>query len=175
MIYVAYPLRHHPQIQRLKDRIEGRNVRFVNIECRSNARKWPAYRKTKSSGGGAVMELSHEIDLAEFLFGEIVEIAGRTGRIGGVTEDAEDWARLKVQHANGDWSQVVLDIESTIEMRRVSFDMDGEFVGLDYMPNEEMWQAQYQYFFSNFGNVKLMNNIHDAAMLFRKILRFRNG
>jgi CMP-N,N'-diacetyllegionaminic acid synthase len=77
--HVGYNLRFHPIIQYLKEYLRKKKIYFVEIKCTSFLPKWRKninYIKSNSSGigGGALLELSHEIDYAQYIFGQILKI-----------------------------------------------------------------------------------------------------
>jgi predicted dehydrogenase len=102
--YVAYPLRFHPFIQYLKENPKPGRYHF---ECRSDASKWPSARKLDH----VVLELSHEIDLAQHILGPIRRITG-----GG----SDRWAGLVMEHDNARVSSAYLDIASPVEARSIT-------------------------------------------------------
>lgn len=86
---VGYNLRFHPTIQRLRnivlstERIESAS--FVVGQHLEDWRPSRDYRTTYSArrvlGGGLLRDLSHELDLARFLFGELTLHNAQEGRI----------------------------------------------------------------------------------------------
>jgi len=172
VIYVAYPLRHLEEINKVKEWLESDSV---FISCKSNLATWRPY-KTYSAyaeqGGGAILELSHEIDLAEHLLGPIVEIRGKCGKTKNGGTDAEEFCAIVCQHKKDKWSNIVLDISWKDKPERYIIYNDGR-ARYDYQPDDDMYRNQLRYFFDNLDNPKLMNNILDASLLFRKIIEFR--
>src|SRR5258708_3234005 len=54
-----------------------------------------AYSASRAAGGGVLRDLSHELDLATWLFGPWRRVAAVGGRLGSVTVDADDgWGIL---------------------------------------------------------------------------------
>lgn len=76
-------------------------------------RKGQDYRTTVSAsaqtGGGALLELSHEIDYVEWLFGPVREISARTGRLGDLDIDTEDCAEMILSCAENRLASVHMD------------------------------------------------------------------
>ena len=74
-IFVDYNLRLHPVINFIKDYIINKKLIFASMSCFSNLKYWRkniSYFKSNTAqkrfGGGALLELSHEIDIANYLF-----------------------------------------------------------------------------------------------------------
>lgn len=79
--FVGYNLRLHPVIGYLKKISKKHKFFSIDIYCSSflpNWRKKRNYSKTYSSikkyGGGALLDLSHELDYLQWLFGKISEV-----------------------------------------------------------------------------------------------------
>lgn len=76
--YVGYNLRFHPVIKKIKNLIIKKNIWNVEINQQSYLPDWrkniPYERSCtakKSSGGGILLELSHELDLVLNIFGNL--------------------------------------------------------------------------------------------------------
>lgn len=171
--YVAYPLRHHVVLQALKDRIVY-PINFAHIRCRTNGREWPRIRRTRAEGGGALLELSHEIDLARWMFGEIVNIRGTVERKTDLLVDCEDFAKLTVTHESGQDTRVTLDLTHGYTEREILTDGEYYYARREYSANKQMYVEQFRFFEENLNNPGMMNNLPEAAGLFRKILEFRD-
>ena len=80
-VFVGYNLRYHPIIKFIKNFIEKRKIFSVHINCHSylpNWRKGVDYSKSNTAkrkyGGGALLELSHELDYLQLLFDKIYKL-----------------------------------------------------------------------------------------------------
>jgi len=167
--YVAYPLRHNRAIQNLGDL--GKVVWFV---CNSNLKNWRQHKTYSADwrkGGGAMLELSHEIDLAEHLMGPIVEIDGTLAWIKNESTNAETGAYLRIRHNGGALSWHSLEICSDKTQRFVKF--KNNIINIE--TTDQMFLDQAIYFLNNIGNSRMMNNIVEASKLFRTIMAFREG
>ena len=89
--YVAYPMRFHPVVRELKSRLVGRKILHANMVCASFLPGWrpnqdhlKGYSASWARGGGVFLDMSHEIDMAEYLFGPVTEhrrdVGPRRGR-----------------------------------------------------------------------------------------------
>ena len=77
--FVGYNLRYHPIVLYLKKIIKNKKIIFFDIKCISYLPVWRKnlnYIHSNSSGygGGALLELSHELDYAQYIFGNIKKI-----------------------------------------------------------------------------------------------------
>ena len=101
-IIVGYNLRLHPVIQYVKKYIKNKSFFSVGIYCHSylpNWRKSINYKHSntakKKYGGGILLELSHEIDYLQLLFGKIKKIkSSNFGKISNLRINTEDYALL---------------------------------------------------------------------------------
>ncbi len=77
-LFVGYNLRFNPIINFLKEKVKSRKIWSVNIFCGSYLPDWRKnieYNKSSSAkktfGGGVLLDLSHELDYVQWLFGNI--------------------------------------------------------------------------------------------------------
>ena len=81
-VFIGYNLRFHPVLNFIKNFLKKKNLVFsVSITCKSYLPDWRknlhyslSNSAKKSFGGGALLELSHEIDYFQWLFGKINKI-----------------------------------------------------------------------------------------------------
>jgi predicted dehydrogenase len=168
--YVAYPFRHSVQINRFKKKLQ-KKIKTARIVCRTDVACWgKEYSRKAASGGGAIFELSHEIDYAQFLFGPIVSMGGIAVHCSNGFTDAETNAVINCFHS---------DFVTRIELNLLS-DVNERFIEygdtkLDLTVSSQMYSDQIRYFFGNIGNPKIENNIFEAAALFEKIVELKRG
>lgn len=199
--YVAYFLRFHPVIEKLKKMIAGKEIYHVRVCVTSNISRWrqgknflKRYSARKESGGGVVLDLSHELDYVDYLFGPINNINGRFYRRGKVTVDAEDYADI-IAETKSAYVNVHMNFASQFEQRWIQVDLaDSTLVGdlrnfsikvykkdqqkQEYKFSGTMagcYEKQMKYFFVNIHNPKMMNNILQASDLFEKIVKFKES
>lgn len=99
---VAFNLRFHPIILRIKEILASQEVFSVNITAGQHLSTWRPtrslsrqYSTQKSMGGGVLRDLSHEFDYSQQLFGNLELVSALGGRLGDVTQDSDDsWAIL---------------------------------------------------------------------------------
>jgi len=101
---VGYNLRYLPSLSRFRDLISERLVgQPLSVRCEigqylPNWRPGTDYRASVSArsdlGGGALLELSHEIDYLRWIFGEVEWVRSWVGNVGDLDIDVEDTAHL---------------------------------------------------------------------------------
>jgi len=174
--YVAYPLRFNEEVnKKIVQTAPAVPDHQVRIVCRSYLPNWRSGRRTyserKATGGGALLELSHEIDLAQHLFGEIVGLEGELWRGGpSVTNDAEDEALLTATHYHKRKTSITLSINDQNGCRGV---LIGPNDFIEYSASDDLYRRQLEYFFANIGNPRIMNNLDEAGKLLELILKVR--
>jgi len=200
--YVAYNLRLHPGILRLREIVSKEGFRHASVRCSSWLPDWRpgtdhklSYSSSSGMGGGAVLDLSHDADYAGYIFGKISDIEGRAGRCSDVTRDAEDVADMLLLLEKGKHVSLHVDFCSRIPERaikvttpRASYELDllrGRLAvsrggristtecGVD---RDFTYKAEVRYFFKRLGG-RMMNDVDEAAGLLRKLIAFkrRNG
>ena len=119
LFQVGYNLRFLETLQRFRAEIEsGRigTVYAVRCEIGQYLPAWRPgndYRTTvsaqKALGGGVLLELSHELDLLRWIFGEVDWLSAWIGRQSALEIDVEDIAMLQIGFANGPVAQLGMD------------------------------------------------------------------
>lgn len=96
-LYIGYNLRFHPALLSLRDELRGQRVISAEIYCGSWLPSWRPgrdYSRTASalrvSGGGALHDLSHELDYANWLFGPWLRVTGLGGHLSKLSIDTDD-------------------------------------------------------------------------------------
>jgi CMP-N,N'-diacetyllegionaminic acid synthase len=92
------------------------------------------YAVKLESGGGVILDLSHELDFIEYIFGPIKNVKGVSGRLGDVTFDSEDFADISFQ-AGKSIVNAHLNFYSVSEKRTLEVNFPGIFFEVDLMNN----------------------------------------
>jgi predicted dehydrogenase len=100
--FVAYNLRFHPLLLRLRDWMQGRTLVAASIHVGQHLATWrpqrdyrQSYSSQKALGGGVLRDLSHELDHVLWLFGPWRRVAALGGASGTLGIDADDrWSIL---------------------------------------------------------------------------------
>ena len=120
LIMVGYNLRFHQPLQILKQCVgEGKIGKLIGIrsEVGQYLPEWRPgtdYRSSVSArnelGGGAVLELSHELDYALWLAGDVISVTAQTDRLSDLEIDVEDTAEIILRFASGALGSIHLDM-----------------------------------------------------------------
>lgn len=134
-LMVGYQLRYAPVLKAVRalldEDVVGR-VLHVRAEVGQHLADWRpgkdhlgSVSALRSRGGGALLELSHELDYLRWLFGEVKDVLAVVRRLGDVTVDTEDCADLLLDLASGVVANVHLDMLQRPPVRT------GKVVGAD--------------------------------------------
>jgi len=119
-LMIGYHLRFHPSLVCLKETLENGKigkVLSVIAEVGQYLPDWrpdTAYTQNVSAqarlGGGVVLELSHELDYARWLMGEVQAVSAQVGKLSDLTMDVEDSADIHLRFAQGGSGNIHLDM-----------------------------------------------------------------
>lgn len=105
-VAVAYPLRCHPALMRLKAELGEQRVLAAQFYVGQYLPDWRPdrdYRETYSAhadqGGGVLRDLSHELDLANWLLGPWQSLTARGGHFSALEIDSDDVFAILGSHA----------------------------------------------------------------------------
>ena len=152
-----------------------------------------SYSSNRILGGGVIFDLSHEIDYVDFLLGPLECMKGQCARRSDVTVDAEDCADMHLECSHG-FANVHLSFLSHLNQRRITVYFSQRTVVADLIKNaiyiyrhnalveqmelpidrDELFLRQLDFFLAHLHDPRMMNNIVQAAALFRKICTFKD-
>lgn len=120
VLMVGYCFRFYRPLQVMRQAVfEGRIGRILAIHAEVGQylpewRPGSNYRQSVSArhdlGGGAVLELSHELDYVRWLVGEIKAVSAQIGHLSDLEIDVEDTAEIVLQLSSGAMGSVHLDM-----------------------------------------------------------------
>jgi len=129
VVAVGYNLRFLPSLQRMAAMLaEGAigQIRYLRAEVgqylpdwRSKADHRQSVTAQRALGGGALLELSHEIDLALWLAGPAAAVSARIDRVGDLDIDTDDCVDLMLDFANGARGSVHMDLLQRVPRRKI--------------------------------------------------------
>ncbi|MBK1972284.1 Gfo/Idh/MocA family protein [Campylobacter sp. TTU_617] len=124
-IFIAYLLRFNPLIKALKEILQVEKPYFVELSCHSYLPNWrdidyrENYSAKKELGGGVLLDLSHEIDLAFFLFGKLKLLYSENLKLSELEIDSDDFAFLSLKNSKDLKIHIKLDYFSKLTQRKI--------------------------------------------------------
>jgi predicted dehydrogenase len=135
-IFSGYMFRFDPRISLIKKIIKKSKIRYANFIWQSflpNWHPWENYRKSYASnkklGGGVLLTCSHEIDIAQNLFGKVSKVFC-TDTLTSLKSSVENSIFLILKHKNGIKSNITLDFSSKQNQRQ--FEITGENFNINW-------------------------------------------
>ncbi|MGH6977320.1 MAG: Gfo/Idh/MocA family protein, partial [Stellaceae bacterium] len=135
---VNYNLRFHPAVRTLRTALAGRPAEIADFHVGQWLGDWrpgrdtaATYSASRAAGGGVLRDLSHELDLAAWLFGPVRLVAALGGRLGTVTVDADDGWGLVMSCQRCPVVTVHLNSLDRRGRRHVTIQVEGETLAAD--------------------------------------------
>jgi CMP-N,N'-diacetyllegionaminic acid synthase len=130
-VWVGYNLRFHPVIGKIRELIKDKRVLSVNCMAgeylpwwRPNADYRDCYSARRELGGGVLLDLSHEIDYLQWLFGDFLRAVVFIDKISGLEINSEDISTAVARTSRGCIVNVTLDYLSMIPVRKMLIHTD---------------------------------------------------
>ena len=125
-IFVGYNLRFHPLIIKLRDLIQRKEIKAVYCSCHSFLPDWreerhflQSYSASSAKGGGVILDLSHEIDILLWLFGNVEIDFVKYGKFSDLNIKSEDSMFLSGHLDNGSPVELSLSYFSMVDKRQI--------------------------------------------------------
>lgn len=139
-IKVAYNLRFHPLTQKLKTVLQGQTLIGWSSYVGQNLKGWrpqrdyrESYSAQKEKGGGVLLDLSHEIDLFQFISGRADYVAGYGGKFSSLEIDSEDTFSLLVKSQNCPHATIHMNYIDHLTQRHLTLHTNSTTYVLDYI------------------------------------------
>lgn len=183
-VYLGYNLRFHPHIAFLKEFLKKNKPIDIKIITNSYLPHWRSrnyslnYSSNRSKGGGVILDLSHEIDLILWLFGNIKISYFDYGKISNLKIKSEDYLKLFGSIKN---SKISLDLSyySRNEIRHIFVDSNKNSIFIDLKKNIFKLNSKIQNnSLSNFSFDNTYLSMHKAIIHNRKsdyLYSFKEG
>ena len=106
-IRVAYNLRLHPVILRLREILVGQKI--LSMSCyvgkylpdwRPNVDYRESYSAHSDKGGGVLLDLSHELDYLSWILGDCLQVAALGGHLSSLEVTSDDVFSLLLSYSN---------------------------------------------------------------------------
>lgn len=141
-LFIGYVLRFNPLLQKLKYELNHEQIINANINCgqylptwRPNADYRNSYSAKKSQGGGVLLDLSHEIDYTQWLFGKFISIQSLQVKISDLEIDSDDLTTLIGKTKNGVVVNLSIDYINKIIHRKILVNTIDNSYELDFISN----------------------------------------
>ncbi len=200
--YVAYNLRFHPILMKLRDLLQEKEVEYFRVSCCSYLPHWRPnqdYTKSYSAqsllGGGAILELSHEFDYISWIFGKITSLSGFCGKQSTLSIDCEDVVDAHITCEKNREGSLYLNLFSFTNERMIQVFCSDVQYEADLIKNtlttvsnkgkkrtttfkitrNELYLRQLHYVFNQFLQKRndTMNDIDEASALLKTIIKFK--
>ncbi|WP_319585159.1 Gfo/Idh/MocA family oxidoreductase [uncultured Pseudodesulfovibrio sp.] len=96
-VFVAYNLRFHPLVTRTRELLAGHKILSARFAVGQYLPDWrpgqdytKSYSASRARGGGVLRDLSHELDLAQFLLGNWKRVTAMGGHYSDLVIDSDD-------------------------------------------------------------------------------------
>lgn len=204
LVYIGYNMRYSPILIRLKNLVKKRekSIFYAETLCSSFLPSWRSerdYRETYSSkkeqGGGVILDLSHEFDYNEWLFGKIKSINGVYGKISKLDINSEDMCDVIVRFEKKMIAKIHLNYFGHKDERLVKIFTPSEEIIADLINKEiiiineqgkkietfsfelnYLYEQQQKYFLDGVETQsKEISNLKDAKELLVKLLDFKKN
>ncbi len=141
-VFVGYVLRYHPLLQKLREALKNENIINVNINCAQYLPLWrpnqdyrTSYSASKSKGGGVLLDLSHELDYLQWIFGKLTEVKSYQLKISDLEIDSDDMVIVIGKTEKNVMVTLSIDYISKISKRRLLVDSLEKSFELDLLTN----------------------------------------
>ena len=141
-VFVAYNLRFHPLLQKLKELLKDEDVYYANIIAGQYLPTWRPdqdYRKSYSAklslGGGVLRDLSHEVDYINWLFGDTTIIDAIDTKISDLEIESDDIFTALAKTDKGTIINVTMDYISKTPMRRLTIHTKHKTIEANFVSN----------------------------------------
>ena len=141
-VYVGFNLRFHPMIGKLRELCQGRRLWNIHVFCGSYLPDWRPesdYRETSSakrhSGGGVLLDLSHELDYVQWLAGNIEVQHAVSDKVSDLDIDSDDLLLFSGRTQHGAHVQISLNYFTRKPIRQILIDGEGISIQGDLIAN----------------------------------------
>ena len=126
-VHVAYNLRFHPLLQRLRALLQGDRVLSLQAYVGQYLPQWRpgrdyrlVYSAHRGGGGGVLRDLSHELDLMNWLLGGWQRVTAIGGRFSDLEIDSDDLYTLMLSFARCPAATLELNYLDRVGTRRIT-------------------------------------------------------
>lgn len=174
-VFVGYVLRFHPLLQKVRTLLLNEKVLSANVYCGQYLPTWrqnidyrTSYSSKKSEGGGVLLDLSHEIDYAQWLFGEMEDIKSYQLKISDLEIDSDDIVTLISKTKKGVVLSLSIDYISKITRRQMIINTIEHTYELDFINNSLVQKdkagLEKRYEFESLERNSMFKEMHQSIL-----------
>lgn len=139
-VYVAYNLRYHAIVQRCREILDGKTIYSAQFHVGQYLPDWrpgtdytACYSARKAEGGGVIRDLSHELDMAQYLLGTWKRVTALGGHFSPLKIDSDDVYSLLLETERCPVVSVHMDYLNRIMRRGFDMNLDGVSLRADFV------------------------------------------
>lgn len=125
-VFVAYHLRFHEIISRLKQSLQGQKVVSYYSYVGQYLPTWrpsrdytETYSAKKNQGGGVLRDLSHELDLAQFILGPLQSLVSMGGKFSNLQINTDDHFSILANYKNCPMAAISMNYTDRLPARSI--------------------------------------------------------
>ena len=141
-VVVGYNLRFHPLLNKIRELCQGRRLWNIHVFCGSYLPDWRPgrdYRATSSarkhSGGGVLLDLSHELDYVQWLAGPLEVELAVSEKVSDLEIDIDDLLLFSGRAQGGAYVHIALNYFTREPIRQIILDGEGISIQGDLIAN----------------------------------------
>jgi predicted dehydrogenase len=141
-VFVAYNLRFHPALQKLKELIKDETILFIHSIAGQYLPDWRPerdYRSTysaKKAEGGVLRDLSHEIDYLQWIAGDFDDILSFQEKLTDLEITSDDFVTAIAKTKQGALVNFTIDYCSKIPIRNLLVHTNSQTLQADLIKGE---------------------------------------
>jgi predicted dehydrogenase len=149
--FVAYNMRFHPLLQKLRDRVEGSSVVSAHVYAGQYLPDWrpdrdyrESYSARREKGGGVIRDLSHELDYINWLFGGWRDVASMGGQFSHLEIDSDDVYGVLISTKNCPVVSLQVNYVDRINQRNITVNTEKENFSVDLVSKTFTTSEDYE-------------------------------
>lgn len=139
-IYIAYNLRFHPLLQQLKNALSDERIISASIYTGQYLPTWrpdidyrTSYSASAEDGGGVIRDLSHELDIVAFLFGQWTRLSAIGGKYSSLEITSDDSFSVLAEMSRCPQVQIQVNYLDRIGRREILVNTDLHTFKIDFV------------------------------------------
>ncbi|MBT8489514.1 MAG: Gfo/Idh/MocA family oxidoreductase [Deltaproteobacteria bacterium] len=141
-VFVAYNLRFHPVIQRLREFLNGKEIYSIQVYVGQYLPDWRpdtdytgSYSASMAQGGGVLRDLSHELDYINWIAGVWKRVTAIGGKFSDLQIDSDDVFVLLLEMENCPVASVQMNYLDRKTRREIIVNMKDHTIKADLLMN----------------------------------------